>query len=87
VYCVLCSLRSFVCYVFFECGVLFCLMCVICVLCLIVGPLPPGKTTFAVNTINNNNISRNQCLLKYGRVMHLTEHQDNIAVCIKIRTR
>jgi hypothetical protein len=30
-------------------------MCVICLLCLIVYPLPPGKTLFAVK-INNNNI-------------------------------
>jgi hypothetical protein len=31
--------------------VLFCVMCVICVLRLIVVPLPPGKTPFAVKKI------------------------------------
>jgi hypothetical protein len=30
-------------------------MCVICLLCLIVLPLPPGKTPFAVKINNNSN--------------------------------
>jgi hypothetical protein len=47
---------SFVCFVSFERGVLFCVMCVICVLCLSVVPLPPGKNLFAVKINNNNNI-------------------------------
>jgi hypothetical protein len=40
---------SFVCCVLFERGVLF------CVLCLIVVPLPPGETPFAVQLNNNTN--------------------------------
>jgi hypothetical protein len=43
------------CSVFRLIVVLFCVMRVLCVLCLIVVPLPPGKTPFAVK-INNKNI-------------------------------
>jgi hypothetical protein len=51
-------LCSFVCYVLFERGVLFCVMCASCVLCLIVVPLPPGKNPFAVKTNTNNKIKQ-----------------------------
>jgi hypothetical protein len=40
-----------VCYVLFECFMLF------CVLCVTVVPLPPGVNTFAVKISNNNNNS------------------------------
>jgi hypothetical protein len=38
-------------------------MCVVCVLCLIVVPLPPGETPFAVK-INNNNNNNNKVGVK-----------------------
>jgi hypothetical protein len=43
------------CAVFCLIVVLFCGICVICVLCLIVVPLSPRETPFAVKINNNNN--------------------------------
>jgi magnesium-transporting ATPase (P-type) len=48
-------LCSFLWYVLFERGVLFCVMCVICVLCLIAVPLPPFENPFAVKICHNKN--------------------------------
>jgi hypothetical protein len=71
-FCIVCPLLCVcvvLCAVFCLIVVLFCVMCAFCLLCLIVLPLPPGKTPFAVK-INNNHHHHNTSQTDHRKIIY-----------------